>query len=193
MATTITTFSGKSFDFENPQPDMIAIEDIAHHLGNVCRFAGATGVHYSVAQHSIMVAGLACEMVTLPERQPEVGLYGLLHDASEAYLGDVPTPWKQVVGMESYRQMEERTMRAIGEALGLDLTKLPEEVKKADRDAFFREQAYLMRPPHNADNPYTGSGIRFGILAPQDASQAWYITYMKLKEANGPKIILATS
>ena len=192
MATTITTFSGKTFDYEDPRPEMIAIEDIAHQLGNVCRFAGATAIHYSVAQHSIMVAGLACEQVSLPERQPEIGLYGLLHDASEAYLGDVPAPWKHVVGMEYYRKMEERTMRAIGEALGLDLALLPEEVKKADKDAFYREQAFLMPPPHSPENPYVGSGIRFGVLAPQDASQAWYITYMKLKEANGPKIILAS-
>jgi uncharacterized protein len=74
----------------SPTPDVIHIRDIAHHLALINRFNGATETPYSVAQHSVLVADLL-----LAKKQPaHVCLWGLLHDAHEAYLGDLTTPVK---------------------------------------------------------------------------------------------------
>ena len=59
--------------------------DIVHHLSNLCRFTGAVSEPYTVAQHSILVAGICPEPLKLA---------GLLHDAAEAYLGDMCHPTK---------------------------------------------------------------------------------------------------
>lgn len=84
----ITTYTGQAFYPFNPNPDSVCIEDIAHALSNICRFNGHTKRHYSVAEHSIRVACL------LKPRSPEEQLWGLLHDAAEAYLGDIVSPLK---------------------------------------------------------------------------------------------------
>src|SRR4051812_30250690 len=77
------TFTGRQFWPVDPRADEIAIEDIARALAMTCRFGGHVRFHYSVAQHSFLVS-LVCS--------PEHALWGLLHDASEAYLGDVVWP-----------------------------------------------------------------------------------------------------
>ena len=86
----IRTTSGTDVPLAAVQPAHISIRDIAHHLALINRFNGATPLPYSVAQHSVLVADLLLEA-----RQPvHVVLAGLLHDAHEAYLGDIPTPVK---------------------------------------------------------------------------------------------------
>lgn len=87
------TNSGIDVMLANPTPDMINIRDIAHHLALINRFNGATETPYAVAQHSVLVADLL-----LAKKQPaHVCLGGLLHDAHEAYLGNVPTPVKEML------------------------------------------------------------------------------------------------
>ncbi len=81
----IQTFSGIKFNLFNPSPDDILIEDIAHALSNLARFNGHTAKFYSVAQHSVYCA------LKAPER---LSLAVLLHDATEAYLGDIVRPLK---------------------------------------------------------------------------------------------------
>ncbi|HQP24038.1 MAG TPA: hypothetical protein PLP16_02645, partial [Smithellaceae bacterium] len=83
----IHTFSGIAFDLLDPKPEMILVEDIVHSLSLINRFNGAAKFPYSVAQHSLYVAGL------LP---PELKLQGLLHDAPEAYVGDMVSPLKKI-------------------------------------------------------------------------------------------------
>lgn len=82
-AAWILTSTGRQFWPLQPRADEICIEDIAHHLSMQCRFTGATRFHYSVAQHSVLVSQLAPD--------GENPLWGLLHDAAEAYLVDVAT------------------------------------------------------------------------------------------------------
>ena len=79
------TYTKKRFFPLDPSPEDIEIVDIAHHLSNICRFTGATLTHYSVAQHSVMVSRLVT---------PNLALFGLLHDAPEAYIGDIGRPLK---------------------------------------------------------------------------------------------------
>jgi hypothetical protein len=78
----MVTVGGSYVDLVAPDPHSICIEDVAHALGNLCRFAGHTWRFYSVAEHSVLAA-------TLAER------HHLLHDAHEAYLSDIPSPVKQ--------------------------------------------------------------------------------------------------
>ncbi len=189
----IKTFSGKVFDYDNPTPDSICIEDIAHALSNVTRFAGHTKVHYSVAQHSIIVSGFA--MAPLPELQAKYCLLGLLHDASEAYLGDVPTPWKKMLQFDYYRQMELKTMNAIFQALEVDANfeDLPPEIHKADKEAFYMEEAYLMNHINSEDNPYTFDTVRkFAVVPPNVAEKLFLEIYEEAKAELAPRIILAS-
>jgi hypothetical protein len=82
-ATTMQTYTGKLIDLANFSEEDVRLPDISHALSLISRFTGHSKCPYSVAQHSVMVSRL-----TLPEN----ALWGLLHDASEAYLGDVATP-----------------------------------------------------------------------------------------------------
>lgn len=139
MRTDILTASGTYFDFVNTSSNVITIEDIAYGLSNVCRFGGHVSRFYSVAQHSVLVSRLV-------ESQCEgLGLHGLLHDAGEAYIGDVPKPLK--VLLPDYQVIEERVDHAIRSWAGLPL-KLPKVVKAADTVLLATEQRDLM-PKHS--------------------------------------------
>ena len=105
MKRTIQTFTGRHLDVFDPNPDDIVIEDIIHGLDNVCRFGGHTKRFYSVLEHSFRVY-----QTVFPMRS-DLGLQALLHDASEAYIGDMPAPIKQ--HLPDYRALEEGLMKAI--------------------------------------------------------------------------------
>ena len=79
--------SGRMFNFADPQPDQVCLDDIVHALARTNRWGGnIEPVSYSVAQHSLVVA----QAVRLPQSR----VHALLHDAAEAYIGDLPTPFK---------------------------------------------------------------------------------------------------
>jgi hypothetical protein len=89
----------------NPQPDEIDIRDIAHSLARKGRYADQTMVQYNVAQHSVVCAIIAAAI------DPRLALTALLHDAAEAYIGDMPTPIK--ARCPEYRKIEDIIMAAI--------------------------------------------------------------------------------
>lgn len=111
----------------------IDIEDIAHHLATQNRFVGALRTPVSIAQHSICVARLMKGWLG----ELRFALYGLLHDASEAYLGDVSKWLKSHPEMWFYRDAEERGQRIIEEKFGLDSFDMAvlagEALERADR------------------------------------------------------------
>ena len=115
MKNWIQTYTGLKFDLDNPTPEMIRFDDIAHPLSNLARFNGHTKFMYSVAQHSVFVAREIKKMGGSVEEQ----LWGLLHDAAEAYVGDVCSPIKHLPFMESYRYMEGMILYAIQCRFGL--------------------------------------------------------------------------
>ncbi len=117
------TYSGKHVHPLSPRPEEIDIEDVAHSLSQMCRFLGHTEGFYSVAQHSVHVS----------EQVPrEDALWGLLHDASEAYLCDLPSPIKRDPEMSIYRIAEDRLMLAVCKKFGLP-PKMPHSVAVADK------------------------------------------------------------
>lgn len=130
----IQVYSGAPFWPLDPRPEEIEINDIAWALSMQCRFAGHVKNFYSVAEHSVHVASLL---------EPHDALWGLLHDATEAYLTDLVQPLK--VDMPQYRAIEDRLMECVAERFGLQLP-VPESVKRADRQMLFNERDVLLNP-----------------------------------------------
>lgn len=128
----IQTYSGIKFFPFDPHPDIVDIRDIAHALTRLCRFNGHINRFYSVALHSILVS----EMV--PE---EDALWGLLHDATEAYVGDMVRPLKWYFG--EFEMLENGIMNVIGDKFGLP-HEMPQSVKEADYQILHREARFLM-------------------------------------------------
>jgi hypothetical protein len=93
----IKTFTGQKFYVLDPMPEEVYIEDIAHALSNQCRFGGHVKDFYSVAEHCYNVSILCSDHFKLD---------GLLHDASEAYLVDIPRPIKHMIDLDGYRRIE---------------------------------------------------------------------------------------
>jgi uncharacterized protein len=118
----IHTFTGKKFRPLAPDPDLIDVRDIARGLSTQGRFGGHTRTYYSVAEHSVRVS-----LIT-PAKD---SLWGLLHDASEAYLKDMASPIKYAPGLEFYLEAEARLMAAVAVRFGLPAVE-PHSVKRAD-------------------------------------------------------------
>lgn len=136
----IETFTGKTFAPLSPNFADICIEDIAHALANQSRFSGHTRFRYSVGEHSVRVSELLRDVGCDAWLQ----LWGLLHDASEAYLVDLPTPLKvDPVFAKVYRRAERRLMRAVCKRFGLP-AKEPVSVRVADQRMLATEVRDLM-------------------------------------------------
>lgn len=131
----ILTATGKRIDLLHPDPKLICLEDIAHSLSRLCRFNGHTGPHYSVAEHSQRVADI------VPD---EYQLDALLHDATEAYVGDMTRPLKQL--LPRYQDIEHGIWLAICERFQINPV-LPACVHKADMVLLATERRDLM-PKH---------------------------------------------
>lgn len=130
----IQVYSGRQFWPMDPRSNEISIVDIAHSLSMMCRFAGHCCNFYSVAEHSVHVAR-ACS--------PGNRLWGLLHDASEAYLVDVPRPVKPFLG--GYAEAERRLQINIARRFGLFDT-IPAEVHEMDTRILIDERRQNMAP-----------------------------------------------
>lgn len=131
------TFTGRQFWPLDPRPDEVEIEDIAHALANACRFAGHCERFYSVAEHSVLVS------LVVP---PHLAKAALLHDASEAYVVDIPRPLKPY--LQGYKEIEERVQRTIHRAFGIwALTRNEQQVlKDADNAVLLAEADQIMKP-----------------------------------------------
>ena len=134
----VSTKSGRRVSLLNPSPSQIVIGDIAHGLAHQCRFNGQTNKFYSVAQHSVLVASI------LPR---ELRLAGLLHDASEAYLGDVVQPLKDL--LPEYQSIETNFCEVLGARFGVNLQH-NDAIRHADLVVLATERRDLM-PMDTAD------------------------------------------
>lgn len=147
MKPAIVSNQGLWIDYVNLENNQYVIQDIAHALSHLCRFTGHCQRFYSVAEHSINVCNL------LPKH---LKLQGLLHDATEAYLGDVNTPLKSL--LPEYKKIEENLRKSIFKFYNLPL-ELPQEVHDADYEMLCREwyrlmpEKYLFVPKQIVDLP----------------------------------------
>lgn len=129
------THTGKQFRPLVPRAQDVTLLDIAHALSNVCRYGGHVREFYSVAQHSVHVARIV--------QEPELQLHALMHDAAEAYCGDVIRPLK--VCLPEYKPIERRIEAVILEAFGMrELTSSEKRtIKDADLVALVTERRDL--------------------------------------------------
>jgi len=130
----------------------VRIDDIAHALALICRFGGHCAQHYSVAQHSLLVVDILSEM----QAPPEAVLCGLLHDAHEAYVGDVPTPIKAQLG-STWADLEYQAREAVLDAFGVRdaMNDWCDLVSHADRVALATERRDLMHFNPDRNAPWT--------------------------------------
>lgn len=131
------TYTGRRFWPLDPHPDDVDIVDIAHALSLLCRYNGHVDRFYSVAEHCVLMSS------TFGRR--DLALWALLHDATEAYVGDMIRPLKQ--HMPDYVAAEDRVMRAIGARFGLPGWQnawMPRPVKDADTRILLTERNTLM-------------------------------------------------
>jgi len=161
------TYTGQMFWPLDPRPDEINIFDIAHSLSLQCRYAGHCERFYSVAEHSVLMA----RWVSPPSR-----LWALLHDASEAYLVDVPRPLKR--HLPGYKEAEAKVMEAI--CFRFDLSKeMPAEVHEADNriiaDELMNMRSMAWHAKH--DDPL---GVRLEFWSPKEASGHFLLEFERL-------------
>lgn len=128
----ISTYTGRLFHPLDPKPHEIDIRDIAHALALKTRFGGHAKTFYSIAEHSVRVSRF------LP---PDLALWGLLHDAGEAYLADVPRPVKALI--PAFVAAEENILRIIAARYGL-CWPMPAAVCIADDTLLVTEARDLM-------------------------------------------------
>jgi hypothetical protein len=165
----IQTYTGKRFFPLAPEPGDVDLRDVAHGLSLQCRFNGHCLAFYSVAEHSVRVSQ------ALPD---DLALWGLLHDAAEAYLSDLPSPIKRQLPM--YQQAETNLLQLIAARFGL-VWPMPELVTQADLRLLATEARDLMAPPPEpwqlGAEPF---GERIDPWAPAEAERAFLARYHEL-------------
>ncbi|CUA96994.1 YfbR-like 5'-deoxynucleotidase [Thiomonas bhubaneswarensis] len=176
----------------------VQIADIAHALSLICRFGGHCTEHYSVAQHSLLVVRILESM----DAPAEAMLCGLMHDAHEAYVGDVPTPIKAALGA-TWADLEHQAEDSVLDAFGLRdaMNDWRDIVKHADRVALATERRDVLRFDMNVNQPWA---ILEGV-APHDGHaalvgatpQRWAALFLEqffmLREACGARSSIFTT
>lgn len=155
----IQTYTGKQFYPLDPDYRVICIEDIAHSLSMKCRYGGHCLRFYSVAEHSVHISRAV---------SAEHALWGLLHDAAEAYLADIPSPVKHLI--PGWKEIENKVQIEICKKFDLDFVE-PPEVKLADKRIISNERDALMLIDEGKIRAWTGTAIQEPL--PGVGIQAW--------------------
>jgi hypothetical protein len=166
--TMMQTVTGLAIDLVNFSETDVRLADISHALSMINRFTGHTKYPYSVAQHSVLVSRLVDE---------RFALWGLLHDASEAYLNDLSTPLKSLCG--EYMALEDHYMRTIAKKFGLKWP-MPHEVKEADLRVLMAEKRDIVPAGHEWGIPVDPANIDISPMTWQEAKKAFEDRYKEL-------------
>src|SRR5690348_91204 len=152
MSGWIQTYSGQAFDPESPDPNTIHIYDIAVSLSRMPRFMGHSTRFLSVAEHCVNVAEMA---------PYDLKLTALMHDASEAYLVDIPRPIKPL--LKGYTELEDKIMRVIADKFGFEWP-MPDIIKELDTRHLWDEGCQNMSTLADPDKiwniPFGPTGIK---------------------------------
>jgi hypothetical protein len=167
----MATYTGRKYWPCDPRPEEVFIEDIAHSLSLQCRYAGHCILHYSVAEHSVLIARWL-----RAKYGPLTAFYGLLHDAPETYCVDVPRPLKP--WLANYKEIEQRNWLAISQRFGLT-AEIPDIVHEADTRIIGDELVNMRPMPWHAKHNKP-LGVKIGCWSPQDAEQEFLWTFEAL-------------
>ena len=172
VGPTILLHSGEYFDYDDAEGSFFSITDIARGLSHICRFAGQCDRFYSVAEHSVYVSQI------VPE---EHAMAGLLHDAAEAFVGDMAKPLK--VMCPDYQAIEKRIEKVVLARFGLSVP-LDPSIKEADIVMLATEQTQIMR--NRDDWEYTRgravADIHIQCLPPDTAMQLFLNRFATLRQ-----------
>lgn len=166
----IQTYTGKTFHPMDPRSQDVDIRDIAHALSMQCRYAGHCRRFYSVAEHSVLIARW------LVGKNKPAAIYGLLHDASEAYLCDVPRPVKPF--LTGYQAAESKVQAAVWARFGL-YAAVPAIAKEADDRILADELVNMTRMSWHARHA-DPLGVPMMYWSPAEAEREFLATYTAL-------------
>lgn len=177
MTDWIMTHTGKRFRPFAPDPADIDIRDIAHALSLICRYGGHPSGFYSVAEHSVLLSRAV---------PAEMAFDALMHDAAEAYLGDIPRPIKRAKEMTAWRDAEWIVETAIGKKFGCRLP-MDAELAAFDSRMILDEWRQLM-PRTEEDIGVSGApmGVTVACWPPYLAKRYFLETFQRLSEGRAP-------
>ncbi len=173
----LQTVSGRYVNPFDPAPDQLDAGDIARALANQCRFGGHSRVFYSVAQHSVLVSRLVEEA----GGDAEDAFAALMHDATEAYLGDMPHPLKHRSALgAAFREAEGHLELAIRDRFGIrpdvpEIKRVDRALLAAERRAFSAEEWHW--PELAGVEPLD---IELTAWSPDEAAEAFARRYAEL-------------
>lgn len=192
--------SGVYLDVLHPDPALICVDDIAHHLSLLNRYTGATSRPISVAEHTMLVA----DRLRSRGHGAATILRGLHHDSAEAYAGDVGRPLKTALG-RAYWDIESRLDEAIARALGLPEAGVDwRAIKDADDWALSAEAYHLMRSagrgwycqglydPIDTRNPPATERLRENPLPPRELRDRWLAQHRRWWSHLHPPRVIAS-
>jgi len=172
--TWMQTGSNQELDFGAEDWIVLPIEMIARALSNICRYNGHCSKYYSVAEHSIHISHLV---------EPELALAALLHDASEAYVGDMPTGLKRFMGI-SFKDIERKATQAVSRGYGIPMEHLESPAIKVFDKRILGDEAKLLMPPHafweKYLQDYEPTGIDLPCWQPEEANRRFLARFAEL-------------
>ena len=170
VANTIKLRSGKYLDLVDPKPDQFDFADIAGALSKICRFGGQCEYFYSVAEHSYHCARQAQRDGLPLDTQIAV----LMHDAAEAFIGDVVKPLK--IMLPEYAEIEKRMEAAIAEKFLIDFDRESHSVRKIDHEMLIAERRTMFGSDNTiwaGENEVRRLYVEFYKWGPQEAETAF--------------------
>lgn len=171
----IETYTGQRFHFENPPPEEIHLQDIAHSLAYQCRYNGHSQFFYSVAEHCVIMSDWLLD----EGYSHKVALTALLHDAAETYIGDLARPVKEKV--PQFKAIEAKIDRAVAVKFKI-IYPFPSIIKECDTRILVDERRQVMGKTKNewGTDSFEPLGVSIRGLSPEQGKIAFLEQYILL-------------